>query len=103
MDTVVGPADDCQACRELHRTCGGVRVGVLTIRGTAAACASPVLPLPSLPLQANALNLFAMVLVALHALRPASPGPAAQLLAKWATPASVAAVGSVAYAVTTQK
>lgn len=53
--------------------------------------------------QANALNLFTAVLIALHAVRPTTPGPVAAAVGKVATPLAVAAVASIGYAVTTQQ
>lgn len=50
--------------------------------------------------QANALNLFTVVLIALHALRPAQPSRAAQVVARFAAPAALTAVGGIAWAVT---
>lgn len=53
--------------------------------------------------QANALNLFAAVLMTLHALRPAQATQAARVAATWATPAAMTAVAGVGVAVTQQK
>mmetsp|Transcript_7675 Transcript_7675/g.19050 ORF Transcript_7675/g.19050 Transcript_7675/m.19050 type:complete len:553 (-) Transcript_7675:242-1900(-) len=53
--------------------------------------------------QANALNLFTAVLAALHALRPATPGPVAAAVGRLAAPVSVAAVAAIGVAVTQQQ
>ncbi len=52
--------------------------------------------------QANALNLFTAVLLTLHALRPAQPGPISRALGRFGAPVAAAAVASVGLAVTTQ-
>jgi hypothetical protein len=52
--------------------------------------------------QANALNLFTVVLLMLHALRPAHAGPLAVQAARWVTPSAMVAVGGIALAVTQQ-
>lgn len=52
--------------------------------------------------QANALNLFTIVLATLHALRPSAPGPTAAMIGKLSGPVAVAAVGAIGVAVTQQ-
>ena len=53
--------------------------------------------------QANALNLFSAVLVALHALRPSDPTPLARALSRASAPAALALISMVAVGVTMQK
>ena len=53
--------------------------------------------------QANALNLFTAVLVALHALRPADPSLLTRALSRASAPAALALISMVAVGVTMQK
>jgi cytochrome c oxidase assembly protein subunit 15 len=52
--------------------------------------------------QANALNLFTAVLLTLHCVRPAVPGPVSAALARFGAPVAAAAVAAVGLAVTRQ-
>lgn len=53
--------------------------------------------------QANALNLFTAVLLTLHTLRPAQPGPVVAAVGRLAAPAAIMAVAGIGIAVTNQK
>lgn len=53
--------------------------------------------------QANALNLFTAVLVALHALRPADPSQISRALSRASAPAALAFISMIAIGVTMQK
>ena len=50
--------------------------------------------------QANALNLFTAVLLALHALRPATPGPISVAMGRFGAPLAAVGILSVGVAVT---
>lgn len=53
--------------------------------------------------QANALNLFTAVLVAMHAVRPADPSPLARAVSRASAPVALALISMVAVGVTMQK